>query len=188
MENKKVWDYKSKESKGEICDALGELVEKKGNAIVMTKATMAKYLIDRITWKPGELVCEPCKGDGAFYDNLPDYVIKSWYEINEGRDYLGAERMCVNTTISNPPFVPRKLFWNFMVRAMETTTDRIFWLINISSLNVLTKNRLNEMGKKLWFIQNLHIVSDKRWFGRYCMMELGRTDKGFITHRDDTSF
>tara|TARA_R110000823_G_scaffold217979_1_gene347286 strand:- start:1144 stop:1710 length:567 start_codon:yes stop_codon:yes gene_type:complete len=188
MKNNKIWDYKSKESKGEICDALGELVEKKGNSIVMTKATMAKYLIDRITWKPGELVCEPCKGDGAFYDNLPDYVIKSWYEINEGRDYLGTERMSVNTTISNPPFVPRKLFWNFMVRAMETTTDRIFWLINISSLNVLTKNRLNEMGSKLWFIQNLHIVSDKRWFGRYCMMELGRTDKGFITHRNDSSF
>ena len=114
MKNNKIWDYKSKESKGEICDALAELVEKKGNNIVMTKATMAKYLIDRITWKPGELVCEPCKGDGAFYDNLPDYVIKSWFEINEGRDYLGAERMCVNTTISNPPFVPRKLFWNLI--------------------------------------------------------------------------
>jgi len=181
--NSKVWDYKSKP-----VDNLAKLVKEKGKNIVMTKPTMAKYLIDRITFKPGELVCEPCRGDGAFYDNLPGEVIKTWFEINQGRDYLGDERNCVNTTIGNPPFVPRKLFWNFMVRAMETTTDRIFWLVNISSLNVLTKNRLNEMGSKKWFLQNLHIVSDKRWFGRYCMMELGRVDKGFITHRDGPSF
>jgi len=183
MSNNKIWNYKSKNE-----DPLSKLVEKEGRKICFTKPEMAKYLIDRITWKPGELVCEPCRGEGAFYDNLPDSVIKTWYEINEGRDYLGDDRHIVNTTISNPPFVPRKLFWNFMIRAMETTTDRIFWLVNISSLNVFTKNRLNDMKKRSWFLQELHIVSDKRWFGRYAMMEFGRKDKGFITHYDGASF
>jgi hypothetical protein len=156
--------------------------------IVMTNPSMAKYLIDRITWKDGEIVCEPCRGKGAFYDNLPDNVTKIYYELTEGKDYLGKEKVMVNTTISNPPFTPRKLFWNFMVRAMETSTDRIYWLINLLSMNVFTPKRLEEMKKKGWFIQHQHIVADKRWYGRYVMLGIGREDNGYYTWRAGKAF
>jgi hypothetical protein len=172
--NMKVWEYK------------GKKILFKDKSIVMTQPAMAKYLIDRIEWKDGEIVCEPCRGDGAFYNNLPNNVIKIWFEINEGRDYLGDEKVTVQTTLANPPFLPRALFWDFMVRAMETTTDRIFWLLNLSAMNVFTPKRLDAMKKKNWFIQNQHIVADKRWYGRYTMVEIGRVDHGYYTWKRKT--
>ena len=53
----------------------------------------------------------------------------------------------VDVTLSNPPFVPRKLFWSFMLNAMKTTRREIYWLINMRSLEVFTKNRMEEIKK-----------------------------------------
>jgi len=168
----KVWDYKS----GKV-DKLAGQVQKDKN-IVMTKPSMAKYLIGHIGLLPGETVMEPCRGDGAFYDNLPEP--KVWCEINEGVDYLAFDGM-VDCTISNPPFVPRSLFMDFHRKAMETTRRKIYWLINIVSMNVFTPKRLKEMNEKKWFIQSFHVVQDNRWFGRYVLIELGKEDRGVFT-------
>lgn len=177
-EKGKVWEYKSNDN-----DNLQKLVKKEGKTIVYTNPEMAKHLISRINFFDGELVCDCCKGEGAFYDNLPDNVVKSWYEINLGRDYLTGPVHKVNTTISNPPYVPRRMFWEFMERAMEMTTDRIFWLVNLSILNCFTPKRLNEMKERSWFINNIHIVQDKRWFGRYCMIEISKKNNNFYTYK-----
>jgi hypothetical protein len=139
----------------------------------MTKPTMAKYLISLIDFKDNDVVMDCCKGKGAFYDNLPENVDKKWCEINEGIDYLKFDGK-VDITLSNPPFVPRKLFWTFNVKAMETTNRSIYWLINMLSLNVFTPKRLDEMKSKGWYIENMHIVSDKRWFGRYVWLKISK--------------
>lgn len=152
---------------------------KKTSDIVYTKDTMAKYLINTIKWNDNETVLEPCKGKGAFYNNLPKNVIKKYCEIDEGKDYLEFDEM-VDTVISNPPFVPRKLFWDFQLKAMKTTRKRIYWLINISSLNVFTPNRLEEMNKQGWYIQKFHMVADKRWFGRYVFLEITKKKKRYF--------
>lgn len=156
----KIWNYESNE-----IDRLAQQVEK-DNDIAFTKDEMAKYLISVIDFKQGDRVMEPCYGKGAFYNNLPNFTQNHFCEINLGKNYLEQD-LEVEFTISNPPFVPRKLFWQFHQKAMQTTTKEIWWLINISSLNVFTANRLEEMNQKGWFISHLHIVADKRWFGRY---------------------
>jgi hypothetical protein len=179
----KVWEYKSNDD-----DKLKKLVKDKGKSIVMTNPKMAKYLIDRIQFEEGDIVCEPCKGDGAFYDNLPNNVEKIWYEINEGRNYLEGEKQIVSHTLSNPPFVPRKLFWDFMERAMETTTKKIYWLINLQSMNVFTPKRLEIMKSKNWYINSQHIVADKRWYGRYCWLEIGKNDNNYYSWKNGKSF
>ena len=172
----KVWNYESKEN-----DNLAKLVKDKGDDIVMTNPKMAIDLINNHTdFKEGDKVMEPCKGYGAFYDNLPDNINKVFCEINEGKDYLEYEGM-VDITLSNPPFAPRKLFWSFMVKAMETTRRNIYWLINLSALNVFTPKRLDEMKEKKWYIQHLHIVADKRWFGRYVWVKIGRKNRGIFS-------
>ena len=124
---------------------------------------------------------EPCKGDGAFYNNLPDKVSKFYCEINEGLDYLLSTEK-VDITLTNPPFVPRKLFWSFMQVAMENTDRLIYWLINFSSLNVFTPKRLKEMEEKGWFIESFHTVADKRWYGRYCWLKISKINKHVITY------
>lgn len=156
----KVWEYESKKD-----DKLSKKVSK-DRTIVMTKETMAKDLIARVPFNDGDVVLEPCKGDGAFYNNFPDNVNSKWCEINDGRDFFDFNEE-VDWIISNPPFVPRKLFWSFMEKSMDITRKGIYWLINFSSLNVFTPRRMSIMKEKGWYIENFHIVADKRWFGRY---------------------
>lgn len=165
----KVWEYTSND-----IDPLADKV-KKDPTIVMTKPDMAKYLLGLINFKDGDVVIEPCKGDGAFYNALPSNVKKEWCEINEGKDFLNYDQP-VDITLSNPPFVPRKLFWSFMTKSMDITKREIYWLINISSLNVFTPKRLDEMKSKNWFIESFHVVADKRWFGRYVWVKISKTN------------
>lgn len=165
----KVWDYDSNKD-----DRLSKVIKKKGNNIVMTNPIMAKELIENHTsLKQGDIVLDCCRGEGAFYDNLPSYVEKDWCEINEGIDFLEHEGE-YDVILSNPPFVPRKLFWNFHLKAMELSKRNIYWLINMSSLNVFTPKRLQECKNNKWYIEHIHIVSDRRWFGRYCWITFGR--------------
>ena len=175
----KVWEYKSNED-----DKLAKQV-KKDRTIVMTKATMAKDLIKRVPFADGDIVLEPCKGDGAFFDNFPDNVEKKWCEINEGRDFFEFEGE-VDWVLSNPPFVPRKLFWDFMEKSMDITRKGIYWLINLSSLNVFTPRRLQIMQDKGWYIQSFHIVADKRWYGRYVFLEITKSENKIFSWKKES--
>ena len=179
MENK-IWNYKSNKD-----DKLSIQV-KKDKSIVMTKPTMAIELLKRIPFEKDDIVLECCKGDGAFFNNFPDKTINKWCEINEGVDFLEYNDK-VDYVISNPPFVPRKLFWDFHLKAMEITNKDIYWLINLSALNVFTTKRLDEMTDKGWYIQQIHIVNDKRWFGRYCFIRISKQKSNFITY-DKTNY
>lgn len=154
---------------------LDKQIKKKGKNFVMTNPDMAKYLISKCDIVEGDKIMEPCKGNGSFFDNLPDTCEKYYCEIEEGIDYL-EDMTNVDITLSNPPFVPRKLFWDFMKVAMKNTNRQIYWLINMSSLNVFTPKRLDEMSENGWYINDFHIVSDKRWFGRYVWVKISRVN------------
>jgi hypothetical protein len=173
----KVWEYESKGG-----DALAQKVAK-DPSIVMTNPEMAKYLIGSIKHTAGEVWLEPAKGSGAFYDNFPADVEKLYCEINEGVDFLTYDKE-VDVIISNPPFVPRKLFWEFMQKSMQLARKNIYWLINMGALNVFTPKRLLEMKEAGWFIQHFNIVSDKRWFGRYVFIKIGKTDADMISWKE----
>jgi len=172
-----VWEYKSNDD-----DALAKQVAK-DNTIVMTKPEMAKHLISLIDVVAGDTWLEPARGDGAFYDNFPESVSKRYCEINEGTDFLEFNEE-VDVIVSNPPFIPRKLFWDFMDHSMKVARKNIYWLINLSSLNVFTPKRLLQMKNEGWFIESFHIVSDKRWFGRYAFIKIGRRDLGVISWKE----
>jgi hypothetical protein len=169
----KIWEYDSNED-----DKLAKQVVK-DPTITYTNRDMAKYLISLVKFNDFDIVMEPCFGDGAFYENLPKNTTNLYCEINLGIDYLKDERM-VDITLSNPPFVPRKLFWEFHKKAMVQTRREIWWLINISSLNVFTPSRLEEMREIGWYLEHMNIVSDKRWFGRYVWCKFTKNENNFI--------
>lgn len=170
----KIWDYESNSN-----DRLAEQV-KKNNDIVNTSNDMAKHLISLIKFKKNDIVLEPCKGTGSFFNNFPEHTINKWCEINEDKDYFDFNER-VDYVISNPPFVPRKLFWEFHLHSMSICNKEIYWLINLSALNVFTPKRLEIMKEKGWFINSLHIVSDKRWFGRYVFVKITKKNNNFIS-------
>ena len=58
--------------------------------------------IDMINYfKPSGKILDPCMGDGAFYNNLPEP--KDWCELTRGRDFFEYNKK-VDWIISNPPF------------------------------------------------------------------------------------
>ena len=177
IDDNKVWQYQSKNG-----DRLSKIVEKDKD-IVNTKPEMAQYLISLIKFKKNDIVLEPCKGTGSFYDAFPKYTINKWCEINCQRNFFDFNEK-VDYVISNPPFVPRKLFWQFQQHAMSICRKEIYWLINLSSLNVFTSKRLKEMHELGWYINSLHIVEDRRWFGRYCFIKISKKNNGVFTYCD----
>ena len=170
MENNK-WGLQGK---------LAEKAEKEGIGFLYTNHDMAKHLISTINFRDDDIVMNSSYGDGAFYDHLPEHLTKHYCEINEDIDYL-KDNTIVDITLDNPPFVPRKLFWEFMRVAMENTKREIYWLINMNCINVFTPKRLDEMKEKGWYLNSFHIVSDKRWYGRYIWCKITKVDNGTST-------
>ena len=73
--------------------------------VVLTPQNIAKWIIDY--FKPTGFLLDPCKGDGAFYNNLPDP--KDWCEIRKGKDFFKYSKK-VDWIITNPPFTNVELF------------------------------------------------------------------------------
>ena len=89
------------------------------NDVVMTKPETAKWIIDY--FKPIGTILEPCKGDGAFYNQFEGD--KDWCEIKEGRDFLNYNKK-VDWIITNPPF---SIFDRFLLKAFEVANNIVFF-------------------------------------------------------------
>lgn len=73
------------------------------NNIFYTPIELAKFLIEQIDIKKSQLLCDPFKGKGAFFDNFPKENEKHWFEIAEGKDFF-SNKQSYDWIISNPPF------------------------------------------------------------------------------------
>lgn len=58
-------------------------IEFKQRDVVYTNRNIAKSIIDRYNLTGS--ILDPCKGDGAFYEQIPNAL---WCEIQEGRDFF----------------------------------------------------------------------------------------------------
>jgi hypothetical protein len=85
---------------------------------VMTNEALAKRLIEHFA--PSGFILEPCKGDGAFYNNLPEP--KDWCEIRDGRDFLEYNNK-VDWIITNPPY---STFNDFLLQALAIANEIVF--------------------------------------------------------------
>ena len=74
-------------------------------------------------------VLDPFKGDGAFYNNLPDNVEKDWCEIDLDKDFFDYNEK-VDWIISNPPY---SIFGPVIEHSMEIA-DNIVYLIPLNKL------------------------------------------------------
>ena len=74
-------------------------------------------------------VLDPFKGDGAFYNNLPDNVEKDWCEIDLDKDFFDYNEK-VDWIISNPPY---SIFGQVIEHSMEIA-DNIVYLIPLNKL------------------------------------------------------
>jgi hypothetical protein len=146
-----------------------------------TPESLAKRIIDSIVWKEGENVCEPFLGEGAFYNQLPEYVNKSYAEIEEGIDFRDIDYVSIDTIISNPPYDikegPRKRkngFYKILLHFAKTPVPRIIFLCSQVCFNSLTPKRMRELNNNNLYIQSIVICNCKKWYGRYYLLTLTR--------------
>jgi len=138
-----------------------------------TPEDLCKKLIALTPLEPNDRVLEAFKGEGAFYNNLPDFVEKDWCEIEEGRDfrdYTGE----YDWFISNPPFrleigdgKRENSFFKLVKYFTERAKKGIAVLANDNCFSTLTPNRLQELKNRGWYIHHIIVSCIKKWRGRY---------------------
>jgi hypothetical protein len=137
-----------------------------------TPVELAKLLIEKIDLKDGDVVLEPFKGEGAFYDNFPTNVEKEWTEVEEGRDYT-SHKGKIDWVITNPPYrletgVKRiNSFWLILNHYADKVDKGMAFLTNDKCFGTLTPNRIKILNDKGLYLKKMITCSIKRWRGRY---------------------
>ena len=96
--------------------------------VVFTPPWVAEAMINHFPLS-GRIL-DPCRGDGAFYDNLPCGISiegSSYCELQEGRDFFEYQRS-VDWIIGNPPYS----VYSEWLRHSMNIADNIVYLIPIN--------------------------------------------------------
>jgi transcriptional regulator with XRE-family HTH domain len=141
--------------------------------IVFTPRSLAKAVIDHHPLNG--LVLDPCRGDGAFYDQFPDHVDARRCEITEGRDFLSWQ-VPVEWIVTNPPW---SKFRSFLVHGMKVSENVVF----LAALNHYgTKARQSDIRRYGFGMRSVLFVPTPRDFPQsglqLCAVWLRRGWKG----------
>lgn len=90
--------------------------------MVFTPPMLAARIVAAFSDEIRGRVLEPCRGDGAFYDALPEHVTKDWCELSENRDFF-AWSTPVDWIVTNPPW---SVFRPFLGHAMRVADNVLF--------------------------------------------------------------
>lgn len=138
-----------------------------------TPNEIAKKLVESIDLQEGDVVYEPFKGEGSFYNAFPSNTINKWTELVEGKDYKDFNET-YDWVITNPPFKLQETTTtriNSFALLLEYFTDRakkgVAFLANDYCFSTLTPIRIKNLNNKGWFIHNICVCNIKKWRGRY---------------------
>ena len=129
-----------------------------------TKEQMVKDLIKLVPFKEKDVVLDAGSGKNkVWYNNTPEYCLRLECELEDGCDFLNYSGN-IDWVIGNPPF---DIGWKFTEKAIDIANKGIAFLGSIKFFNQFTTRRLDIMQEKGFELTKIHIVADKRWFGRY---------------------
>lgn len=110
---------------------------------IWTPEPLAIELIKKIPAQPDDTWCDPCAGQGVFYDNFPT-THKQYFEIDEGTDFL-ATTFDWDWCVTNIPFSKPKEF----IFKMADCSRKGFGILCLS--NSMTVTRLEKLKKEYGF-------------------------------------
>ena len=141
-----------------------------------TPEELCKELIKKVDIQEGDIILEPFKGEGAFYNNLPTNTINHYCEIEEGIDFKSFNSI-IDWVITNPPFRlvhddNRRVnsFYYLLNYYADKVNKGVCFLINDNCFSALTPKRIKELNDKGLYLHKLIVCSIKKWRGRYFFM------------------
>ena len=156
----------------------------------LTPPDIAKRLLTDVDFKQYDVLFEPCRGDGAFYDNFPSDLPKHFCEIKEGKDLFKhtPESQFYTKCITNPPY-KMSTEWGdlnicikFIEKCMDITRDECWFLLNGTMFSSLTPMRLHRYEEKGWKLCFIRIVNITKWYGRYYWICFSKQKDAIIKH------
>lgn len=103
-------------------------------------------------------------------------------EIENGNDFYKWEKQ-VDWIVGNPPFHEG---WKFLNQASLIAKEGIAFLGNLNFWNSCLPNRFEVLRKRGFYLQKIHIVQDKRWFGRYYYLIFTKKLNNFVSWNTKT--
>lgn len=152
-----------------------------------TPAELAKDLMSFVDISDDDVLCEPFRGEGAFYNAYPTANPKLWAEIRQGVDYQDISG-AYDWVITNPPFrldtggTRVNSFWYLLDYYTQRARKGIAFLGNDRCFSTLTPRRMDTLKARGWKINRVVICSVKRWRGRYFFIVLTRDGPSAISH------
>lgn len=142
---------------------------------------MAKDLITLLPLKNTDEVLDAGSGiNKVWAKNIPHCLE---CELEDGCDFYNWSGG-VDWVVGNPPYHES---WKFTERATTIARKGVAWLLNNQALNShLTPARLERLHNEGWYYTKIHVVADKRWFGRYYFLVLEKTPSTFISWNKKT--
>lgn len=123
--------------------------------IIYTPEVTAKKCIDKIPFLDGDSWCDPCYGQGVFYNNFPSDN-KEYYEIEMGKDFFDCNKK-YDWVVTNIPFSMPKEFIN----KMSDTCIKGFGILCLS--NSMTVMRLKALEDKGLYLNSTLFLYIKDW-------------------------
>ena len=128
-----------------------------------TNEQMVKDLISLLSIPETDTVLDAGSGKNKVWFNNVNVKEKYECELDDGCDFLLWDKK-IDWVVGNPPFDKQKKFIEHATRIAE---KGIAFLGNINFWNGLTPKRLEGIKDNKFELQRIHILLDKRWFGRY---------------------
>lgn len=151
---------------------------KRNREFYYTNEQMVKDLLFLTPIKRDDSILDAGSGKNkVWFLNLNSQQEKYECEIEDGIDFLTWDKK-VDWVVGNPPFHQG---WLFLDKASNIATKGIAFLGNINFFNCLTTRRLSLLKQKGFHIHRIHIISDKRWFGRYYYIIFLKEFSNFIS-------
>ncbi len=141
-----------------------------------TNEQMVKDLIALLPLKENDSVLDAGSGKNkVWFNNLKQYS-KYECEIEDGCDFYKWDKK-IDWVIGNPPFHEG---WKFLDKASQITNRGIAFLGNLNFWNSCLPNRFEILKGRGFYLQNIYIVQDRRWFGRYYYLIFAKKKNNFI--------
>jgi len=147
-----------------------------------TNEQMVKDLLSITPFKNNDSILDAGSGKNkVWYKNIPNRQ-KYECEIEDGCDFYKWNKK-VDWIVGNPPFNEMK---QFIFKGCELAKKGFAWLVSIRGFNSLTPIRLAKIKEFDFYLQRIHIVSDKRWYGRYYYLIFTKKENNFLTWNTQT--